>query len=116
MSSTLTWSYIFNSLARLYLGGPGAMGRPAGTVELKLSEEQIEKAVQGVAVTTEVTDVIHTDLASLFGKCGQDDASITRALLEKNCYILLPLITASPVHTIHIDSLLVSFLFCSMSL
>lgn len=86
------------------------MGRPSGTVEMKLSEEQVEKVAQGVEVSTQVTDVIHTDLASLFGKCGKDDASITRSLLEKNSYILLPLITASPIHTIHIDSLLVSLL------
>ena len=85
------------------------MGRPAGTVETKFTEEERNRIVEAVD-ETKVSSVISTkglsDIADLFNKAGVKDAVITRNGLEENAYILQPLFQASPIHTIHIDSFL----------
>ena len=85
------------------------MGRPAGTVETKFTEEEKIRIV-GSVDHNHVSTVISTkgleDIADLFNKAGEKDATITRIQLEENAYILQPLFEASPVHTIHIDSFL----------
>ena len=82
------------------------MGRPAGTVETKFTEEEKIRIV-GSVDHNHVSTVISTkgleDIADLFNKAGEKDATITRIQLEENAYILQPLFEASPVHTIHID-------------
>lgn len=85
------------------------IGRPAGTVETKFTEEERNRIVEAVD-ETKVSSVISTkglsDIADLFNKAGVKDAVITRNGLEENAYILQPLFQASPIHTIHIDSFL----------
>eukprot|EP00435_Cladocopium_sp_Y103_P028504 s2760_g7.t1 len=74
-------------------------GRPAGTVETKFSEEEKQRIVESVD-STKVSSVIATkgltDIADLFGKAGEKDATITRVQLEENAYIMQPLFHASP--------------------
>ena len=85
------------------------MGRPAGTVETKLSNEEVNQIVASVDCA-KVNDVIMTrgllDMANIFDKAA--DKAPGRVQLEKNEYIIRPLLEASPVHTIHIDSFLAS--------
>ena len=83
------------------------MGRPAGTVETKLSNEEVNQIV-GSVDCAKVNDMIMTrglvDMANIFDKAA--DKAPSRAQLERNEYILRPLLEASPIHTIHIDSFL----------
>ena len=70
------------------------MGRPAGTVETKFTEEEKKQIVESVD-QTQVSLVISTkglsDIADLFNKAGTKNATITRVQLEENAYILHPL-------------------------
>ena len=85
------------------------MGRPSGTVETKFSEEEISRIVASVD-SAKVGDVILTrgleDIASLYCKAAAEDVTVSRVELEENAYILTPLLQASPIHTIHVDSCL----------
>ena len=100
----------FPLLAHIYWG----MGRPSGTIETKFTEEDTNRIVSSVD-SAKVGDVILTrgleDIAALFGKAASEGVTVSRVELEENAYILKPLLEASPIHTIHVDSCL-CFIFC----
>lgn len=81
------------------------MGRPSGTVETKLSEEQVAEIVKSVD-SSDFSEAIIKDIPELFQRVGKAGSTISRGFLETHEWILAPLLKASPVHTIHVDSCL----------
>ena len=44
------------------------------------------------------------DARKLFGRCADDETTISRAYLEQMAWLLRPFLTASPIHTLHVDT------------
>ena len=84
------------------------MGRPAGAKEVKLTEEDLHAVVEeidGEAFKRVWSQRGAQDASTLLGKASDKNTTVTRIYLEEMEWLLMPLIKASPVHIIHVDSL-----------
>ena len=78
-------------------------------METKLSDESCESVAQKVdyALMAELMQSKGAaDIRSIMGYAAE--SSITRKLLEEKAFILQPMIAASPIHTLHQETTLVS--------
>lgn len=84
-----------------------AMGRPSGSQEQKLSQEEVAAVVEKIPVqqTQELVQTVGlADAQKLFNRSADDEVSVSRSYLQGKAWLLAPLLSASPVHTLHVDS------------
>ena len=80
------------------------MGRPAGTMERKLTPEEVSEIVARCQVPDGAREKLLKDAKGLFGKAADDQVTLTRALAKESLWLLRELVLASPCHIVHADS------------
>ena len=89
------------------------MGRPAGTMEKKLTLEEVSEIVARCQVPHKAREKLLKDAKELFGRAADEQVSITRALTQDSLWFLRELVVASPCQIVHADSRL-GFVLCRM--
>ena len=78
-------------------------------MEKRLEDGEVDLVIQAIPqenMKDLIKDKGGSDIRKLFGKAADDTVTISRAYLEEHAWLLQPFIDASPIHTLHIDSIL----------
>ena len=97
---------IFEDFEVLKQGHPSDMGRPSGSMEKKLTGEEVQQIVDASDIPAPSVSALVTEAASLFSSAADDKVTITRRMLRDNLWILKDLVVASPTQIVHADSTL----------
>lgn len=81
-----------------------AMGRPSGSMEKKLTAEEIAAVVGRCQMPDNAVNLLKADAVKLFSKAADDAIPITRRMVKENLWILKELVSESPSHIMHADS------------
>lgn len=81
-----------------------AMGRPSGSMEKKLTAEEIAAIVGRCQMPENAVNQLKADAVVLFSKAADDAIPITRRMVKENLWILKELVSESPSQIIHADS------------
>lgn len=80
------------------------MGRPSGSMEKKLTAEEIAAIVGRCQMPEIAVNKLNADAVALFSKAADDATPITRLMVKQNLWILKELVSESPSQIIHADS------------